>query len=108
VLDASDGWSNVVRPVPQLGVFEEGNHLLGTGDNNVVNFLSLDHSDYGSVQKNPGEVVALIKTMDDLAAKDNKVDWRKNQSIYMPGRRGRQMTWRLRAHKEPRHTACCR
>jgi hypothetical protein len=45
VLDASDGWSNMVRPVPQLGGVEQGIHLLGSGDNNVVNFLSLDHSD---------------------------------------------------------------
>jgi hypothetical protein len=88
VLDAPDGWSNMVRPVPQLGVHDEGIYLLGTGDNNVVNFLSLDHSDYGRIQNNPGEVVALIKTMDDLAAKDNKVDWRKNQSIHMPGNVG--------------------
>jgi hypothetical protein len=51
----------------------------------------LDHSDYGSVQKNPGEVVALIKTMDDLAARGNKVDFRKNKSIYMPGIDGTDM-----------------
>ena len=58
---------------------------LVAGGNNVVNFLGLDHSVYGKIKNNPGEVVALIKTMLDLAAKGNEVDWRKNRSIYMPG-----------------------
>jgi hypothetical protein len=72
---------------PQLGGFVEGIHLCiqGSGGNNVVNFLSLDHSVYGKVKNNPGEVVALIKTMLDLEAKGNEVNWRKSNSIYMPG-----------------------
>jgi hypothetical protein len=67
----------LVAPEPQLGGF----HLPVA----EVNFLSLDHSDYRHIKNNPGEVVALIKTMLDLAAKGNEVDWRKNRSIYMPG-----------------------
>jgi hypothetical protein len=56
---------------------------LVAGGNNVVNFLGLDHSVYGKIKNNPGEVVALIKTMLDLEAKGNEVDWRKNKSIYI-------------------------
>jgi hypothetical protein len=73
----------VVAPEPQLGGFQ-----LPVPQ---ANFLSFDHSDYGTIKNNPGEVVALIKTMDDLAARGNEVDFRKNKSIYMPGIDGPDM-----------------
>ena len=44
----------------------------------------MDHSDYGTVKNNPGEAVALIKTMNDLDAMGiYKVDWRKSSKMFL-------------------------
>jgi hypothetical protein len=52
------------------------------------NHLSMDHIDYGKVKNNPGEVLALIKTMKDREAKGNEIDWTRRATLYMPGNVG--------------------
>jgi hypothetical protein len=37
----------------------------------------------GAVKNSPGEVLALIETMEDLEAMGNKVDWSKRKSIML-------------------------
>jgi hypothetical protein len=59
---------------PQLGGLAD---LLGQGgynkyDSSKENLLGLEHGAYGSIWHNPGEVVAIIKAMEDLGAMGNK------------------------------------
>jgi hypothetical protein len=71
-----------VTPEPQLGGPAD---LLGQGGNNGVedNFLSMDHNDYGTIKKNPGEVVALIKAMNSLDAMGYTIDWKKSTRMFL-------------------------
>jgi hypothetical protein len=50
----------------------------------VDNFLHLDNRANGPVSKNPGEIIALIKTMLELDAKGHKVDWsNKSKGMFL-------------------------
>ena len=51
---------------------------------NSDNFLNLDHPDNGTIRQNPGEIVALFKTMNELAGLGYEVDWGKERRIYQP------------------------
>jgi hypothetical protein len=47
------------------------------------NFLDLNHRANGPISKNPGEVVALIKTMKELDGLGYEVDWRKSSRMFL-------------------------
>jgi hypothetical protein len=50
----------------------------------VDKFLDLEHKANGPVSKNPGEVVALIKTMKELDGLGYEVDRRKSSRMLLP------------------------
>jgi hypothetical protein len=86
-----------VAPEPQLGPIlgpmiagfaDQLAQASALHDNLHDNHLSMDHIVYGKVKNNPGEVRALIKTMKDLEAKRNEIDWTRSPNIYMPGNVG--------------------
>jgi hypothetical protein len=79
-----------VAPEPQLGPMIAAGFADQLAQASALhdNHLSLDHSVYGKVKNNPGEVLALIKTMKDLEAKGNEVDWTRSNTLYMPGNVG--------------------
>jgi hypothetical protein len=72
---------------PQLGAAAEqlGPQLGAAADQlNLDNCLNMDHPDNGTVRQNPGEIVALFKTMNELAGLGYEVDWGKKRRIYQP------------------------
>jgi hypothetical protein len=43
----------------------------------------LDNRANGPVSKNPGEIIALIKTMMELDAKGHKIDWSRSHRMFL-------------------------
>jgi hypothetical protein len=62
---------------PQLG-------NLADQLNSADNFLNLEHTANGTFRQNPGEVVALIKTMEELDGLGYEVDWVTSTRILLP------------------------
>ena len=44
----------------------------------------MDNTDNGTIRENPGEIVALFKTMNELAGLGYEVDWGKRKGILLP------------------------
>jgi hypothetical protein len=87
-----------VAPEPQLGPMTAAGFADQLAQASALhdNHLSLDHSVYGPVSKNPGEIVALIKTTKDLEAKGNEVDWTRSNTLAL-------YAWQCRPRSEKQH-----